>query len=378
MCMNGSFGKNSPIQTSRRPTVTFLVHGGGSSIEAVRARGLARQLDPETTRFCFRSGSRIQTAAAWRREISDRPPDLVYLLNTALPGAVLAPWWSVSRRQRFVLDTGDAVYEMARQSGVGGGWKLPWLWFFEQAAQRRASAVIVRGTRHRELLLGRGVRRVEVIRDGFGEQAGVTPVAVADLRRRLGLDRHFVLGVMGSTVMSPRLGICYGWDLLEALAAMPDLPVKGLIIGDGDGLPWLRERASALGLEGRVVFAGRIPYPEVPLYLRLMDAAMSTQTNNLPGQVRTTGKLPEYMAAERFILASRVGEAALLLPELMLLDFDGEVDPRYPARVAERVRLLCGRPELLEIRRSLPALARELCDYNRLSRQLAALISELG
>lgn len=358
------------------PRVTFLVHGGPNSIEAVRARGLSRGLAPEKARLCFRTGSRAATAAAWRRELAAHPADLLYVLNTALPGAVVAPWWSVTRGQRYLLDTGDAVFEMAKQSGVGAGLKLPWLWFFEQAAQRRAAAVIVRGSRHRELLLQRGLRRVEVIRDGFAEQAGATPVAVATRRRQLGLDGQFVLGVMGSTVWSPRLQICYGWDLLEALSQLRDQPVKGLVIGDGNGLDWLRKRAAELGVLDRVVFTGRIPYSEVPVHLRLMDVAMSTQTDNLPGRVRTTGKLPEYMAAECFILASRVGEAALILPELMLLDFCGEVDRGYPRRVAERVRLLCQQRELLEIRRSLPGIAHELCDYDVLSRQLAALVKQ--
>jgi hypothetical protein len=83
------------------------------------------------------------------------------------------------------------------------------------------------------------------------------------------------------------------------------------------------------------------------------------------------------MAAESFILASRVGEAALILPELMLLDFHGEVDRGYPQRVAERVRLLCQRRELLGIRRSLPGIARQFCDYDVLSQQLAALVNKL-
>ncbi len=360
------------------PKVTFLVHGGPNSIEAIRARGLARHLPAETTRFGFRTGSRADTARTWRQEVENHWPNFLYVLNTALPGAVVAPWWSVVRDQRYLLDTGDAVFEMARQSGVGGGLKLPLLWLFEQAAQRRAAAVVVRGSKHREMLLSRGIQRIEVIRDGFGEQVGCSSQDVANLRAKLGLGDQFVVGVMGSTVWSPRLEICYGWDLLEALAKLCDLPIRGLIIGDGNGLEWLRRRAAELGVADRVVFTGRIPYVEVPVYLWLMDVAMSTQTNNLPGQVRTTGKLPEYMAAERFILASRVGEAALLLPELMLLDYEGEVDTRYPTRLAERVRLLCQRRELLEVRRSMPALAKSLFDYSVLSRQLADLLRSLA
>jgi glycosyltransferase involved in cell wall biosynthesis len=360
------------------PRVTVLVHGGPASIEAVRARGLTRSAPEGAVEILFRDTDKAATGRRWKHAVTSAQPDLLYVLNTAAPGAVLAPWWRTVRGQRYVLDTGDAVYEMARTSGVGAGWKLPALWLFERWAHRRASAIVVRGTRHRELLLTQGRRRVEVIRDGFAEQQDVQAETIAALRTRLGLEGRFIFGVMGSTVRSEKLGLCYGWDLLEALVPLRDLPVTGLIIGDGSGLPWLKQRATELGVADRVVFTGRIPYPEVPAYLRLMDVALSTQTNNLPGQVRTTGKIPEYMAAGRFILASRVGEAELLLPPDMLVDYHGAVDPAYPARLAARVRTLCLEPARLAIAQSLPARAEELCAYPRLARQWWQLMRDVA
>ena len=88
------------------------------------------------------------------------------------------------------------------------------------------------------------------------------------------------------------------------------LPVRALIVGDGDGLPHLQQRAQELGLGDRVRFTGRVPIEEVPLYTSMMDVALSTQTNNRIGQVRTTGKLPEYMAAGCYVLATDVGKLA--------------------------------------------------------------------
>jgi glycosyltransferase involved in cell wall biosynthesis len=162
------------------------------------------------------------------------------------------------------------------------------------------------------------------------------------------------------------------------MAGLEDLPVTALVIGDGPGLPWLRERARVLGVSDRVLFTGRIPYVDVPRYLRLMDVALSTQTNNLPGQVRTTGKVPEYMAAGRFILASRVGEAELLLPGPMLVDYEGEVDRGYPARLAERIRTVFGSDELRGLGSTLPARARELCSYDVLSLEWSRLVEQLA
>ena len=358
------------------PHVVFLVNGGPDSIEAVRARGLAGQLSA-SVRFLFREGSRVASLWRWHRELKRLRPDLVYVLNTALPGALLAVWWRRFHGLPYLLDTGDAIYWMARLSGINAGWRLPLLWLMEKAAQSHAATIIVRGTRHREYLLSQGFPRVNVIRDGYAEQGSATPESVASLRQRLGLGDRFIVGVMGSLVFSPRLNLCYGWDLVQALTRLRDLPVTGLVIGDGNGRAWLEDQARKAGVADRIVFCGRIPYAQVPTYLRLMDVALSTQTNNIPGQVRTTGKLPEYMAAERFIVASRVGEAALLLPELMLLSYSGEVDPDYPSRLADRIRLLHDNPSLTEIRHRLPSVAKRECNYETLSQTLEQVIRQL-
>ncbi len=356
--------------------VVFLVNGRADSIEAVRARGLARQLSA-SVHFLFREGSRPGSLWRWHRELNRLQPDLVYVLNTALPGALLAVWWKRVHGLPYLLDTGDAIYWMARLSGIKAGWRLPLIWLMEKVAQSQAATIIVRGTRHREYLLSQGFPHVRVVRDGYAEQGSATPESVAALRRSLGLDGRFVVGVMGSLVFSPRLNLCYGWDLVQAMKQLRDLPVTGLVIGDGNGRAWLEAKAREAGVADRIVFCGRIPYAQVPTYLRLMDVALSTQTNNIPGQVRTTGKLPEYMAAERFILASRVGEAAILLPELMLLSYAGEVDPGYPSRLADRIRQLHDNPALSEIRHRLPTVAQRECNYETLSQTLEQVIRQL-
>lgn len=356
------------------PRVAILVHGGPESIEAIRARGLSQCYPSEKIRLLFREGSRAATVTRWRRQITEWNPDLLYVINTALPGAPLACGSKLARGLPFILDTGDAVFEMARSAGTAPWWKLPLLRLVESLAQKQARTIVVRGTRHAEFLRGRGHASVALIRDGCHVTDTPEAGAVAALRARLGLDSAFVVGVMGSLVYSPRLRICYGWDLIQALARLRDRPVKGLIIGDGNGRSWLKSQAQSQGVADRLVFCGRVPYPEVPLYLRLLDVALSTQTNNLAGQVRTTGKLPEYMAAGRFVLASRVGEAALLLPDAMLLDYDGEVDGNYPARLADRLRELHGNPALLEARRELPGKAEELFSYRVLSGQFKQVV----
>jgi len=354
--------------------VLFLGHGGRDSIEAVRARGLSLNYPPDKIHYLWRESGRGQTARDWHREVAAIAPDVLYVINTAMPGLFTARWWRQFHGLPYVIDTGDVVYEMARSAGTYPAWKLPWLRLLENQMLRNAHTVVVRGSEHQAHLRAQGLPRVELIRDGYGEAAPVDTNALEVLRARLGLKGKFVAGVMGSLVQSPRLNICYGWDLVEALAQLGDLPVQGLIIGDGPGRGWLEEQARKHGVGERITFCGRIPYAEVPLYLQLLDVALSTQTNNLAGKVRTTGKLPEYMAAERYILASRVGEAARLLPPEMLIEYAGEVDRSYPQQLAQRIRQLCQNPGLLELRHTLPEVAAQQCSYAVLSRRFREVV----
>ena len=359
------------------PRLAILIHGGPGSIEAYRARGLSRAYPSDKLLLLMRESTRQAAAQQWRRQIKQFSPDLLYVLNLALPGAWLALWWRRVHRLPFILDTGDVNFEMARSAGTTAWWKRPFLKWLEVANQRWAETIVVRGTRHREYLQSRNYRRVEVIRDGFCQAGEISSADVATLRAKLGLADRFVVGVMGSLVYSARLNICYGWDLIQALSLLKELPIHGLIIGDGDGRSWLEKEARRYGVMERITFCGRIPYPDVPLYLRVLEVALSTQTNNLPGQVRTTGKLPEYMAAERFVLASRVGEAELLLPDCMLVEYHGEVDAEYPHRLAERLRALCANRSLLEARHSLKAVAERHCSYAVLSQQFSRLVASV-
>jgi glycosyltransferase involved in cell wall biosynthesis len=350
-----------------QPRIVFLVHGGPESAESVRARELSRRRDPTRIHILLRDAARRRVASAWHAELQRLQPEVVYVLNTGLPGAPLACWWRRIHGIPFILDTGDAIYELVRSAGLRPRWQWPIVRFIERQTLQRAHTVVVRGTRHQQYLRTEGLPKVELIRDGYFERPTPSTASVEALRTKLGLSGKFVVGLLGSLHYSPKLNICYGWDLIEALAEFDDIRVRGLIIGDGPGRPWLEEHARRHGVHERITFCGRVAYDELPLYLRSAEVVLSTQTNNVAGQVRTTGKLPEYMAAGCFILASRVGEAAIVLPDAMLLDFDGDVDISYPRRLAAALRALFDNPTRLAARETLPQLARRLFSYDELS-----------
>jgi len=192
------------------------------------------------------------------------------------------------------------------------------------------------------------------------------------------LSNVLTVGLVGAVHWNTRDQSCYGWDLVEALRLLKGQPVVGVLIGDGSGLPRLQERCRRYGIEDHMRFLGRIAYERLPRYVNLLDVCLSTQTDDLIGRVRTTGKLPLYLACGRYVLASRVGEAALVLEDAMLVDYHGTVDPDYPGRLAERLAGLIQDPKRLVCGWANIAIARTQFDYAVLAERLRGRVARRG
>jgi glycosyltransferase involved in cell wall biosynthesis len=356
-------------------TVAFVVNGDPSSPMAYRARSFADRLrGRHEVRILYRSPRKVWSVIRLAADLLRWRPRLCYVLDIAYSGVGGGLLYKCLTGNRLVVDTGDAVTELARSLGRGPvGVALTR--GLEALALAAADGIVVRGSYHKEWLAGRGFR-AEVIPDGV-DCDQVTPLDVADLRRRYGLDGVLTVGLVGSSVWSERLQTCYGWDLVEVIRLLRDQPVKGILIGDGSGLAVLRERCRAYGIEDRVLFLGRLPYEELARHLSLIDVCLSTQTNDLVGQVRTTGKLPLYLATGRYILASRVGEAARVLDDDMLVPYDGQLDPGYPERLALRLRDVLADRSRLGRGAGHVGLAREKFDYAVLARRVEEVIEDV-
>jgi glycosyltransferase involved in cell wall biosynthesis len=352
--------------------VAFVVNGEPPSAMGHRARAFAERLDSRyDLRLFYRSGRKVAAVARLLAALLDFRPQVCYVFDIAYSGVAAAGLYKHLTGARLVIDTGDAVTELARALdrgplGVGLTHCL------EKYALAVADRVVVRGTYHRAWLARKGVHAA-VIQDGV-ETDLFAPPPVADLRRQLGLEGVLTVGLVGSSMWSRKFGIGYGWDLVELVRLLRDRPVAGVMVGGGSGIPILRERCRQYGIEGRVRFLGPVPYAELPRYLALMDVCLSTQTNDLTGRVRTTGKLPLYLASGRYVLASRVGEAALVLGEEMLVEYRGTVDEGYPGRLAGRVVRVLEDPALLERGRAHAALARARFDYTMLAEKVHGVI----
>jgi len=353
-------------------TVALITNGSEASAAGVRATRIAGALDGFDVEVLFREGSRI--ADARRFAAAARRAAVVYAMDLA--GAPLLGAAFRSRSVKLVIDTGDAPSAFfrvvhARRSKIAAARLM------EAYAYRSASVFVVRGTYHSQYLRKQGfTKQVNVIPDGV-ELDAFRRVEDDGLRDQLGLTEAFTVAIQGHFTWYPELGGGLGWELLHAIALRPDLPLHAVLIGDGPGVPELHRLAGELGISDRLHVIGRVPYGSLARHLAICDVCLLTQTNDPSSWVRTTGKLPVYLAAGRYVLSTRVGTAVDLLPDEMLLDYHGSWDRAYPARLAEAIARVARDPDRVEKGWALRQLAPRF-DYATIASQAAAVVRGLA
>jgi glycosyltransferase involved in cell wall biosynthesis len=309
----------------------------------------------------------ITMLARWRPAVS-------YVFDMSYSGVLAGALHRWAAGNHIVIETGDAIYELARSTGSRGRVGLWLTRCLEKFSFHVADRVVVRSHGYRDWLLGQGIPAA-VIPDGVST-GQFTPLAVADLRRQYGLEGVLTVGLVGWSMWSDKLQMCYGWELVELIRLLKGAPVKGVLIGGGSGIPRLRALCREYGIEEQILFLGYIPFEQLPRHLNLLDVCLSTQTNNLVGQVRTTGKLPLYLATGRYVLASRVGEAAQVLEEDMLVPYEGLKDHLYPHKLASRIAVLLKHPERLRSSERNVSVAKTHFDYSVLAEKMAQVLKE--
>jgi glycosyltransferase involved in cell wall biosynthesis len=193
---------------------------------------------------------------------------------------------------RIILDIHDPSPEMfaMRFPGRGGAVAGPILERLERLATVLADSVVTVHEPYRRAMIARGVEdaKVAVVMNSLDER--LLPVAASMAKTPSRVVYH-------GTITPP-----YGVALLVDAAArvvvdVPDLQVE--IIGEGDGVPELRERARRLRVADRVVIDGAyIPHHEA---LARVTGASVGVIPNLPtplNRFALSSKLFEYVALD--------------------------------------------------------------------------------
>ncbi len=220
----------------------------------------------------------------------------------------------------------------------------------ESRAMRAADAVVtLSGPMRDEIVHEHGIdpAKVFVIPNAVDLErfVPVSPDAAVtrNLARRLGLDGTFVLGYI-SNLDHFREG---QEVLLEAAAVLRAAghPVSVLLVGEGRRKVELEEKARALGLGRWCVFAGSVPFDEVPAWYAQIDLFVVPRVSERAGRMVSPMKPFEAMAMEIPVLVSD-------LPALV--EIAGPDEERSfvftagdPTSLAARVAALIDHPEEL-------------------------------
>lgn len=358
-------------------SVLFLVNGTPTSASGIRASSFADRLPSVwDIHFQHRPPSKWRGILPFIQAALRLRPQIIYVMDVAYTGVLAGCIAKQLTGCKLITDTGDVAYELAQSTGKYSSRQLALIQWIEQLAIHQSDRLIVRGSYHKSWLERQGSYAVEFVPDGV-DTDNTQPVNATPLRAQLGLENNLVVGLVGTLSWSERHQMCYGWDIIAALKLLPDQAVKALLVGDGNGRSILEKQAREFGVADRVIFTGQIPYDRLPEYLSAMDVCISTQSNNLVGWVRTTGKLPLYLACGKYVIATDVGEASRVLPGVgCLLPYTGIRDDQHPARLAAHLRKLLAEPERLKIASQARQIAKEEFNYQILAKQIEKICQE--
>jgi glycosyltransferase involved in cell wall biosynthesis len=185
---------------------------------------------------------------------------------------------------------------------------------------RAADMVVAVSDAIRDEVIARGIDPSRVLANPNGVDPETYSPCVSDesVRSRLETGDDYVIGFIGT------FGRWHGAENLATafnrlLDRDPDLAkrLRLLMIGDGAMLPATRMIVDQGGHRDRVLFTGRVPQIEGPMYLAACDLLVSPHVPNPDGSpfIGSPTKLFEYMAMGKPIVASALGQIADILED---------------------------------------------------------------
>jgi colanic acid biosynthesis glycosyl transferase WcaI len=341
---------------------------GGETIHRVRFRPHGPDLLSRTLDQAVAAGHSVWVGA--RRLRGQDRPDVVIATAPGIPslgaGYLLSRWFRVP----LVVEMRDAWPDLIAPSGMWGharrrGWKA---WATRTAhrivtsLQRRADAVVTTTASFADILRGRRMPRVEVIRNGA---AAVEPLAPAPATREV---LHVLyLGTMGRS--QGLVNAVYA----AAYATTRGVPVRLRLVGGGHDEQGLREAAAQLGID--VEFVGRVPPSEVEAHYAWADTVLVSLRAWDPFEWTVPSKLYEVMASGRHVSASLAGEAAYVLREAGAGDV---VPPEDPEALADLWVALAADRSRLRVGQNGRRWVAEHADFDRLAAHYLEVIGEVA
>lgn len=290
--------------------------------------------------------------AAWRT-----PADAIHVCKTQPMNGTAAWLIHILRGTPIYLDSDD--YE-AINNRFSGKWQQRIVAWFEDKMPTFAAGITA-GTSfiaNRFIAQGYPSEQVQIVYNGVDrhrfavlEQSG-SANKLQQLRQQLAISEasRVVVYVGSMSLTSHAVDL-----LLEAfqyvIQNVPDAML--LMVGFGEDLPLLQEKAQALQLAGHVRFVGRIALDEVPFYYRLGNVSADPMRISVPAESSLSLKLLESMAALVPCVTADIGDRRQVVGEAGLA-----VMPDDAGALAEGLCTLLNSAQLAGKMRDAAALQR--------------------
>lgn len=246
----------------------------------------------------------------------------------------------------------------------------------EAAVFNGTDAVIAVSHRLREYLLERGVpeAKIHVIPNGADTIRFQNTATQEEALKALDLPADRILvGHVGT--LKPWHGTD---DLAECLVhcLKRNRRLGALIVGDGPGLPRLREKADTAGLSDRFTFTGAVGADQVPGLMAACRMMMALYPETGETFYFSPLKVMEAMAAGRPVVASTLGQ----ITEVVRDGMEGLlVPPGDWKAAAEAVEVLAGDPERCRaMGRAAADRCRERFSWTAVARRILDLAREVS
>jgi len=339
----------------QKPIVIFITNYPENHVISERARIFSKSIsDIAIIKVLYRERNIGRIKSFWSRLyiLNKNPPNLIFtfdgFISTELPTFIASIFYKVP----YICDTACDIYDEYKIKDKRLIKFLSYKIF--HLILRRAKVITCRGLIQKIVFesryLNKNIIHVSegVIYDKWQENSMIKKDELFN-----NVENPLIIGVIGSIVWDENLGWAYGLEVIEVLKRLRFKNICGLVLpsptSSGAAIKMLNEIALKYDLQNKFKIIDNVHRDILPNYLATIDICISTQIPNIIGEMRTTAKLPEYMAAGRYILATKVGDARFYLHKDMLIEYESsgkyydELSKRVDCIEKNREKLLDGR-----------------------------------
>ncbi|WP_020618762.1 glycosyltransferase [Paenibacillus daejeonensis] len=278
------------VEDTQELNIIGFATQGSNGDDENRLRTLLSKLP--VSYYPFRKDKKYKNYSNIVRLLLSERPSLIVMEGTGVFGGLALITGSVITKTPYIVSSGDSVgpFIASKYPVIGPLFNL-----YEKMLYKRATGFIG----WTPYLTGRAL----TYGSNFGmTAAGWAPFHISnndkysarnDIRKKYGIPQtHIVVGIVGSLNWNKRIGYSYGLELIQANNRVERQDVTVMVVGDGTG----RIELEKLNNKQNVIFTGKVPREEVPLYLSAMDAASLPQSVDQVGSFRYTTKVSEYLS----------------------------------------------------------------------------------